>query len=135
MHIAFRGRSLAFGTLVATWIALFVGLVGCAHGQQPAAAEATDTVGTLAPSYNSIAVAPVHATTDFGQAEIVQAPDEGRGAPSPAEMALGPVATGVDPSHPATETVVAPSAPAVDASQSPAETEAPNVVAKSSHGF
>jgi len=135
MHIAFRGRSLAFGTLVATWVAVFVGLVGCAHVQPPAAAEASDTVGTLAPSYNSIAVAPVHATTDFGQSEIVQAGGDGREAPSPAEMAAAPVATAVDPSHPPAETIVAPSAPGVDASQPPAETETPTVVAKSSHGF
>jgi hypothetical protein len=35
---------------------------GCATAAPPAAVE---TVGTLAPSYHSIATAPVHATTDL----------------------------------------------------------------------
>ena len=130
MHIAFRGRPLAFGT-VATCIGVFVGLVGCAHGQSPAAADAPETVGALAPSYHSLAVAPVHATTDFGHAEIVETGDHGPGAASPSEMVVAPVARRVPPA----ETEAEPAARGVDASQPPAETETPNVIAKSAHGF
>jgi hypothetical protein len=136
MDIAFRRGPLAFGAWVLTCAGVFVvGLVGCAHLQPPAAAETPDTVGTLAPSYNSIAVAPVHATTDFGHAEIVQAGDDGRAPPSPAEVVVAPVAPGPDASQPRAEMAVAPVARGVDASQPPVETETPNVIAKSSHGF
>ena len=128
MHIAFR-TLLAFGTLVA------IGLVGCAHFRPSDTAEAPEAVGALAPSYHSLAVAPVHATTDFGHAEIVQTGDDGRDAPSPAEMVVAPVATGVDTGQPPAEIVVAPAATGVQASQPPADTETPDVVAKSAHGF
>ncbi len=40
---------------------------GCATGR-PAAADQPESVGTLAPSYNSIATAPVHKTTDLSPA-------------------------------------------------------------------
>jgi hypothetical protein len=134
MHIAFRRGALGLGALVAACVGVFlVGLVGCAHFQPPAVAETPDTVGTLAPSYNSIAVAPVHATTDFGQAEIVQAGDDGHAPPSPADVVVAPVETGA--SQPRAEMAVAPAAKGVDASRPPVETETPNVIAKSSHGF
>jgi hypothetical protein len=92
-------------------------------------------VGALAPSYHSVAVAPVHATTDFGHAEIVETGEHGPEATSPAEMGVAPVARGVDASQPPAEMVVAPVARGADASQAPAQTETPNVGAKSSHGF
>ena len=135
MHIAFRDRPLAFGTLVATCIGVFVGLVGCAHVQPPAVADAPETVGALAPSYHSLAVAPVHATTDFGHAEIVETGDHGPDAASPSETVVAPVARGVAPNQPPSEMGVTPAARGVEASQPPAETETPDVVAKSAHGY
>lgn len=58
-------RTLVFG------VALAVG--GCAA---TAPAPAVEPVGALAPSYRSIATAPVHATTDFGHAEVVGSADD-----------------------------------------------------------
>jgi hypothetical protein len=133
MHIAFRGRPLGFGTLVVTGVAVFAGLVGCAHRPAPVA-EAPDTVGTLAPSYHSIAVAPVHATTDFGHAEIVET-GHGPEAASPAETVVAPAATGPDASQPPAEMGVAPVATGMDDSLPPAKAETPDVVAKTAHGF
>jgi hypothetical protein len=135
MHIAFRGRPLAFRALVATCMGVFVGLVGCAHVQPPAVADAPETVGALAPSYHSVAVAPVHATTDFGHAEIVETGNHGPDAASPSETVVAPVATGLDPSLPPAAMVVTPAARGVDPSLPPAETETPDVVAKGAHGY
>jgi hypothetical protein len=140
MHIAFRGRLLA--TLVATRLGarlaagVFVGLVGCAHFQQPAAIpDPPEPVGALAPSYHSVAVAPVHATTDFGQADMVETANVGPEATSPPETVVATGARGADASKPPAEMVVPPAARGVEASQPPAETETPVVVAKSAHGF
>ena len=135
MHIAFRDRPLAFGTLVATCIGVFVGLVGCAHVQPPAVADAPETVGALAPSYHSVAVAPVHATTDLGNAEMVETGGHGPDAASPSEVVVAPLARGGDPSLPPSAMVVTPAARGVDPSLPPSETDTPDVVAKSAHGY
>jgi hypothetical protein len=141
MHIAFRHRPLAFGTLVATCLGaplaagVLVGLVGCAHFQPPAAAEAPETVGALAPSYHSVAVAPIHATTDFGHAEIVETGNVGPDAASPAELVVATGAGRVDASPPSAEMASAPVARGGEASPPPAASETPEVVAKSAHGF
>jgi hypothetical protein len=136
VQIAFRSRLL--GTLVATCLGAPLaagGLVGCAHFRQPTAVpDGPETVGALAPSYHSVAVAPVHATTDFGQANIVETGNAGPDGASAAEMGAAPVAGGVDASPPRAELVIAPAASGV-ASAPPAETETPDVVAKSAHGF
>jgi hypothetical protein len=155
MHIAFRGQPVAPGTLVATClgatargpgrlgaamsrlfaIGALVGLVGCAHFRSAPVTDGPDTVGTLVPSETHVAQAPVHATTDFGHAEMVETGDHGLGGPSPAETAVAPVARGLDAGQPPAEKVVAPVATGVDDSPPPAETQTPDVVAKSAHGF
>ena len=138
MHIAFRGRLPAFGTMVATCLGALLatgGLGGCSHVQPPAVADAPEAVGALAPSYHSLAVAPVHATTDFGHAEIVETGSVGPDAASPSEKVVATGARGADVSQPPAEMVVAPVPRGVDVSQPPAETETPEVVAKSAHGF
>ena len=155
MHIAFRGQPVAPGTPVATClgttargrcdpgaamsrvfaIGVFVGLAGCAHFRSPPVTDAPDTVGTLTPSETHVAQAPVHATTDFGHAEMVETGDHDLDAPSPTEMAVAPVARGLDAGQPPAETVVAPVAAGVDDTPPPAETQTPDVVAKGAHGF
>lgn len=50
-------------------------LLGACRATVPAAAE-VETVGALAPSYNSIATAPVHATTDLSPGVQAVSTDE-----------------------------------------------------------
>ncbi len=79
-------RAMALGVLI--------GMTGCAHFRPTPTVDAPEAVGNLSASYHSVAVAPVHATTDltpsFGVVDtdetvpVTVEPDAGHDAESPA---------------------------------------------------
>ena len=106
-----RNRGLPFAAAVGA----FVGLIGCASAPAPVAAP--ETVGTLTESATHVATAPVHATTDFGHAEIVDTGDE------------------VAPDTTTTATLVVKPEPAAPVAATPAADETPDIAPKNAHGF
>lgn len=58
-------------------------MLGCATAR-PVAPE-VESVGTLAPAYNSVAVAPVHAGTDLSPAGFVAADSDADASPTVAD--------------------------------------------------
>lgn len=65
-----RPRRVRFPARLVFVVALLSATVGCATSR-PAAVAEPETVGNLSASYHSVAVAPVHASTDFAPAAAV----------------------------------------------------------------
>jgi hypothetical protein len=86
-----RRRSPIAGAIA---LGVLIGLMGCASA--PRAVD-TETVGTLTASTTHVSTAAVHATTDFGHAELVTTDDDDAPAvAAPVVVELPEVATKTD---------------------------------------